>query len=106
MMKELLPVGSVVLLQGATKKTIIIGIMQIKEGEENKTYDYIGVPYPEGFLGKDSAYLFNREHINDVIFTGYDNPERQGFLELAEQIFKEAAKVIEQRISEQKTEKP
>ncbi|OUN99638.1 hypothetical protein B5F98_00200 [Pseudoflavonifractor sp. An44] len=78
-MKDLLPVGSVVLLKDATKKLMIIGIMQVKP-EENKVYDYLGVPYPEGYVGSDNNFLFNHTNINDVIFTGYTNPERDIFL--------------------------
>lgn len=78
-MKDLLPVGSVVLLKDATKKLMIIGIMQVKP-EENKVYDYLGVPYPEGYVGSDNNFLFNHTDINDVIFTGYTNPERDIFL--------------------------
>lgn len=78
-MKDLLPVGSVVLLKDATKKLMIIGILQVKP-EENKVYDYLGVPYPEGYVGSDNNFLFNHTDINDVIFTGYTNPERDIFL--------------------------
>lgn len=77
--KKLLPVGSIVLLKDATKKLMIIGILQVNS-EENKTFDYLGVPYPEGFLGEDTNFLFNHEDINDIIFTGYDNPERETFM--------------------------
>jgi len=80
MLKSLLPIGSVVLLQGGIKKVMIIGIKQIREEEPEKEYDYIGVLYPEGFLGADANFLFNHEDINDVVFTGYDNPERTEFL--------------------------
>ena len=78
-MEDLLPVGSVVLLKEATKKLMIIGILQVKPSEE-KLYDYLGVPYPEGFVGADNNFLFNHSDINDVIFTGYTNPEREIFI--------------------------
>lgn len=48
-MKNLLPIGSVVLLKDATKKLVIIGILQVNPSE-NKIYDYLGVPYPEGYV--------------------------------------------------------
>ena len=80
MFENLLPIGSVVLLKGGIKKVMIIGIKQIREEEPEKEYNYIGVLYPEGFLGADANFLFNHEDINDVVFTGYDNPERAEFL--------------------------
>ena len=49
-MKDLLPIGSVVLLKEATKKLVIIGVLQVNPNE-NKIYDYLAVPYPEGYIG-------------------------------------------------------
>lgn len=79
-MKDLLPIGSVVLLKDATKKLVIIGVLQVN-AEQNKMYDYLAVPYPEGYLGSDNNYLFNHGDINDIIFRGYTNPERDIFIE-------------------------
>lgn len=66
-MKNLLPIGSVVLLKDATKKLVIIGILQVNPSE-NKIYDYLGVPYPEGYVSSDNNFLFNHSDINDIIF--------------------------------------
>ena len=85
-MKDLLPVGSIVLLKEATKKLMIIGILQVKPSEE-KIYDYLGVPYPEGYVGADNNFLFNHSDINDVIFSGYTNPERDIFINALEVIY-------------------
>lgn len=79
-MKDLLPIGSVVLLKDATKKLVIIGVLQVN-AEQNKMYDYLAVPYPEGYLGSDNNCLFNQGDINDIIFRGYTNPERDIFIE-------------------------
>lgn len=79
-MKDLLPIGSVVLLKDATKKLVIIGVLQVN-AEQNKMHDYLAVPYPEGYLGSDNNYLFNQGDINDIIFRGYTNPERDIFIE-------------------------
>lgn len=80
MFEKLLPIGSVVLLKGGVKKLMIIGIKPVKNDEPEKVYDYIGVVYPEGFLSNEYNFLFNHADINDVIFTGYDNPERKEFI--------------------------
>lgn len=85
-MKDLLPVGSVVLLKDATKKLMIIGILQVNPSE-NKIYDYLGVPYPEGFVGADNNFLFNHTDINDIIFTGYSNPERDTFMKAMDVLY-------------------
>ena len=85
-MKSLLPVGSVVLLKDATKKLMIIGILQVNT-QKDKLYDYLGVPYPEGYLGEDNNFLFDHEDINDIIFTGYTNPERDAFIKAMEILY-------------------
>lgn len=78
-MKELLPIGSVVLLKDASKKLMIIGVMQYNPKQE-KLRDYLAVPYPEGFVDSKTTFLFDQEDINDVIYTGYSNPEWDNFV--------------------------
>ena len=63
---ELLPVGSIVLLKGGTKKTMIMGVLQTDEEHPETVYDYMGIPYPEGYMGEESVYLFQHENINDI----------------------------------------
>lgn len=89
MMKDLLPAGSVVLLNGASKKLIIIGILQVKP-DTDRIYDYLGVPYPEGYIGDTNNFLFDHEDVNDVIFRGYENPERKAFIGAMEILCKKA----------------
>lgn len=95
MYDNLLPIGSVVLLKDGAKKLMIIGIKPIKEDEPNTVYDYIGVIYPEGFLGNEYNFLFNHENINDIVFRGYENPERREFIEF----LNEASKAEEETTS-------
>lgn len=94
--KELLPIGSVVLMRGGTKKIMITGILQVVEEENEEVYDYIGVPYPEGYMDAENAILFQHENINDVIFKGYDNPERLEFLDLMEEVLE----ITEEQLSD------
>lgn len=88
MFEELLPIGSVVLLQGGTKKLMIIGIKPVAAEKPNEVYDYIGVVYPEGFLSNEHNFLFNHADINDVVFIGYNNLERKAFIEAITQAYK------------------
>ena len=83
---ELLPIGSVVLLAGAQKKLMICGIGQTKE-DSGKTYDYIGVLYPEGNMGDGSQFLFNHADIDEVTFRGYEDLERTQFIEKLQEIY-------------------
>ena len=72
--QELLALGSIVVLKGVYKKLMIVGRMQL-QGEEEKLWDYLGVLYPEGYLGNDYTFLFNNEDIDEVIFKGYSDLE-------------------------------
>lgn len=78
--KELLPVGSVVLLNGGEKKLLIIGIKQINSGGDGEEYDYLGILYPEGYIGEDYQYMFNHMDIKEVVFKGYEDEERDEFI--------------------------
>ena len=80
-MAEYLPVGSVVLLQGGKKKTVIMGILQMNAENPERVYDYVGVPYPEGYLGQGSSYLFDHSNIAEIVYYGYNDAERQGFVQ-------------------------
>lgn len=88
-MKDLLPAGSVVTIQGTSKKMMIIGILQMQQ-DTGKLYDYLAVPYPEGFVSAKQTLLFNQESINDVVFTGYTNPEHDGFMKLMSLAYEKA----------------
>jgi hypothetical protein len=76
---ELLPIGTVVLLNNAVKRLMIFGVGQTDESE-GKDYDYIGVMYPEGNMGEGSQFLFNHSDIQEVVYRGYDDEERTAFV--------------------------
>lgn len=78
--KELLPIGSVIRLRGAKRYLMVFGICQT-EKSNNKTYDYIGVIWPEGNLGEKTQILFNHADVEEVAFTGMENDVRQTFIE-------------------------
>ena len=78
-MKELLPIGSVVLLKEATKSLMIIGIMQMDE--DGGRYDYIACPFPEGYINAETFFLFDHEDIQDVRFVGCINAESQTYVQ-------------------------
>lgn len=52
MIRELLPIGSVVLLKEAVKPVMIFGIKQVDIENQSQEYDYIAVLYPEGNIGE------------------------------------------------------
>lgn len=79
-MKDLLPIGTIVLLKDGEKRLMINGIMQTDAGGTGKNYDYMGVLYPEGHIGEGFQYLFNYEDIEKIVFRGYEDSERDSFL--------------------------
>ena len=78
--RELLPIGSVVLLKNGKKKVMIFGVMQT-DNSTGTEYDYISVLYPEGNMGEAGQYLFNHSDIDQIFFTGYEDKEREQFIE-------------------------
>ncbi len=77
--RDLLPIGSVVLLKEGTKKAMVYGIKQVDMATEVE-FDYLGVVYPEGNLGEGSQFFFNHEDVETVFFRGYEDPERETFI--------------------------
>ena len=61
MIKDLLPIGSVVMLRDAKKPLMIFGIKQLASERPGEEFDYIGVMYPEGNIGQNFQYLFKGE---------------------------------------------
>lgn len=93
---ELLSIGTVVLLKEAFKKLMIIGYMPVKHTDtgEDIAYDYIGVPYPEGFIGNESALVFNHDDIEETVFQGFSNDERVVFVNIIQKIIDETYDVV------------
>ena len=85
--KELLPIGSVVMLKEGQRKLMIFGIMQMDAGAGDAEYDYIGVMYPEGNVGQEMQYLFNHGDIAKILHRGYEDGEREAFLARLDEIY-------------------
>lgn len=86
--KGLLPIGSIVLLKEGKKKLMIFGVKQM-DSEVCVEYDYIGVMYPEGNIGIEGQYLFNHENIDRVFCRGYEDEERDAFIEALNKYYAE-----------------
>ena len=81
MNKNYLPVGSVVLLKGATKKIMVIGFYVRPDKNKEEVYDYIGCLYPEGIFSTTESMVFNHEQIDKVFYKGFENEEEKNFKE-------------------------
>lgn len=104
--RKLLPIGSVVLLKNGIKKAMVIGILQSTMDKENEIteYDYIGVLYPEGFFEVKSMFFFNHDQINDVVFRGYENPEREEFIDKLEENLEKFTQLLREKMENQLAE--
>ncbi|MEK4743514.1 MULTISPECIES: DUF4176 domain-containing protein [Bacillus] len=81
MNSQLFPIGSIVILKEGTKKIMIFGRKQQVETDEVRKFDYMGCPYPEGYINPDFTYLFNHDDIQEVVSTGYEDQEERTFQE-------------------------
>lgn len=70
-----LPLGSVVLLKGGTRKVMIVARgMNVKRGDDVYFFDYGGVLYPDG-ITSDQIVYFNADGIVKTYFHGYADDE-------------------------------
>ncbi|MEH7013499.1 DUF4176 domain-containing protein [Neobacillus niacini] len=77
-MEKYLPIGSVVQLQGGTKRVMIYGRNQ-QQIDTDQVWDYIACLYPEGNISEEYMYLFNHEQIDKVYFVGFQDEEEFEF---------------------------
>ena len=76
---DFLPLGSIVTLKnGDGTELLIVGRMTLTENEgETGYFEYSAVVYPNGMEDSDQILFFNREDIEEVVYTGYvDDKER------------------------------
>ncbi|QWG34490.1 DUF4176 domain-containing protein [Bacillus mycoides] len=81
MNSQLFSIGSIVILKEGTKKLMIFGRKQQVETDEVRKFDYMGCPYPEGYIDPNFTYLFNHDDIQEVVSTGYEDQEERTFQE-------------------------
>ena len=83
-MKPLLPIGSVVLLNGGQKRLMVCGRVQT-DTATGKTYDYSGCFYPDGIVDSSQMFLFDNENVQKVFFIGFQDPEEFAFRQFMEE---------------------
>ena len=78
---KMLPLGSIVILKGNTKKMMIIArVIGLPVKGEVYRFDYGACLYPEGMVG-DSLIYFNQEDIFKVVQEGYTDDDNEIMLE-------------------------
>ncbi len=76
-----LPIGTVVTLNGGTKRLMITGFAGIDGTDEKKVWDYSGCLFPEGIVEIGQAALFNHSQIEKIEYMGYIDDEEKEFKE-------------------------
>ena len=82
--QELLPLGSIVLLEEGLQKLVVVGrgVVYTDQVTGKDTFaDYMADLYPTG-LNPETTIFFNQENIDKVVFKGYSDEEEERFLEI------------------------
>lgn len=79
--EKYLPIGTVVMLKGGSKRVMITGFCAVAAENEEKVYDYSGCLYPEGFLNPEQTCLFDHDQLDKIYFLGYKDEEEEKFKE-------------------------
>lgn len=74
---KLLPLGSVVTVNGKNSKCIIVG--RLLKGKDDILHDYYACLYPQGNIKEDYNILFDESDINDISFYGYEDEEEKEY---------------------------
>lgn len=77
--EKFLPIGTVVMLKGGSKRATITGFCSTGNDNQEKIYDYSGCIYPEGFLSSNQVCLFDHEQIDKIYYMGFVDEEEKEF---------------------------
>ena len=95
--EKYLPIGSVVLMNGATKRVMITGYAVKSPEYGNKVFDYIGCLYPEGMVSSDKNLLFDHKDIQKIFAIGFTDDEQKQFIEKLKTLVAESEKTNKQQ---------
>lgn len=77
--EKYLPIGTVVLLKGATKRVMITGFASMSPDTGERVFDYSGCTYPEGFYSYNEVCVFDHNQIDKIFYTGLVDDEEKLF---------------------------
>ncbi len=67
---------------------MIVGVLQ-RDSSSGNLWEYVGVLYPEGYVGAKDMFLFNTDAIDKIFAIGYQDTEQFEFKEIADQRYLE-----------------
>lgn len=84
---KLLPLGSVVIIEGGYRKYVIVArALQVDIHGENVFFDYGACFYPDGVVG-DKVMYFQNTDVKKVIFEGYSDEDDKMMVENIKKAF-------------------
>lgn len=69
---RVLPIGSVVNVNGGTKKVMITGYA-IQGAESDHIFDYVACLFPEGYMSAEELIMFDHDDIEHIYSLGYQS---------------------------------
>ena len=94
--EKYLPIGTVCMLKGGTKRVMISGFCSVDNQNKDVMFDYSGCIYPEGFLSSDQTALFNHDQIALVYHLGLIDEEEKTFKEKLKNIIGQIDNIVPQ----------
>ena len=92
--EKFLPIGTVVMLKGGTKRVMITGFCAMAQANTEKMWDYSGCIYPEGILTSQQTCLFDHSQIEKIYHLGLeDDEEEKEFKRKLKELLKKAKEV-------------
>ena len=79
--EKFLPIATVVMLKGGSKRLMIIGFcMETKKENQNVRFDSAGCLFPEGIIDSNEFALFNHDQIDKVYNEAYSDDITKKFI--------------------------
>lgn len=97
--EKYLPVGTVVMLKGGSKRAMITGFCSVANEDKTKMYDYSGCLFPEGILKSDQTLLFNHEQIDKIYHLGLVDDEEKSFKQKLKEVINKINETTEKELN-------
>lgn len=87
--EKYLPIGTVVMLKGGSKRIMITGFCSFANDDKSKIYDYSGCLYPEGIISASQTLLFDHTQIEKIYHIGLIDDEEKEFKNKLKEMIKD-----------------
>lgn len=87
--EKYLPIGTVVMLKGGSKRIMITGFCSFANDDKSKIYDYSGCLYPEGIISATQTLLFDHSQIEKIYHIGLIDDEEKEFKNKLKEMIKD-----------------